>query len=139
MPVKYNIVERANPSNREAPKKFYPFLQSSGRVTTQDMVEMAADRSTLTTADMMAAIETFLAIIPQQLKKGNVVELGDLGSFWLKSTSDGADTAEETNATHITSLVPRFIPGKRFKSVLKTVEYTRGTVLIENGSEAPAP
>ena len=56
MPVKFNIVERANPSNREAPKKYYPSIQSSGRVTTREMAEMAADRSTLTTADMMAAI-----------------------------------------------------------------------------------
>jgi predicted histone-like DNA-binding protein len=99
------------------------------------MAEMAADRSTLTTADMMAAIETFLSIIPQQLKKGNIVELGDLGSFWLKSTSDGAESVENVNHTQITSLLPRFNPGKRFKAVLKTVEYTKGTVMSENGSE----
>jgi predicted histone-like DNA-binding protein len=131
MTVKYNIVERGNPSNREAPKKYYPSIQSSGRVTTQEMAEMAADRSTLTTADMMAAIETFLAIIPQQLKKGNIVELGDFGSFWLRSTSDGADTPEETNGTQITGVLPRFNPGKRFKAVLKTIEYTKGSVVRE--------
>jgi predicted histone-like DNA-binding protein len=131
MPIKYNIVERGNPSNREAPKKYYPSIQSSGRITTREMAEMAADRSTLTTADMMAAIETFLAIIPQQLKKGNIVELGDFGSFWLKSSSDGADTAAETNATQITSLLPRFNPGKRFKAVLKTTEYAKGSVVNE--------
>src|ERR1041384_659109 len=98
MPVKYNIVERANPSNREAPKKYYPSIQSSGRVTTREMAEMAADRSTLTTADMMAAIETFLSIVPQQLAKGNIVELGEFGSFWLKTTSDGADVPDEVGA-----------------------------------------
>jgi len=41
MTVKFNIVERGNPSNREAPKKYYPSVQSSGRVTTRDVVEMA--------------------------------------------------------------------------------------------------
>src|SRR5215207_5203870 len=115
MPVKYNIVGRRNPSNRQAPKKFYPSIRSSGRVTTREMAEMAADRSTLTTADMMAAIETFLAIVPQQLAKGNIVELGEFGSFWLKSTSDGADIADDVNATQITSILPRFIAGKTFK------------------------
>lgn len=137
MSVKYNIVERANPSNREAPKKYYPSIQSSGRVTTEEMAEIAADRSTLTSADMMAAIESFLAIVPQQLAKGNIVELGDFGSFWLKSTSDGADTPEETNATQITSLLPRFNPGKRFKKILKTVEYAKGTVVSEPAPEEP--
>jgi predicted histone-like DNA-binding protein len=131
MPVKFNIVERANPSNRQAPTKYYPSLHSSGRVTTQELAEMAADRSTLTTADMMAAIETILSIIPLQLKKGNVVELGDFGSFWLKSSSDGADSIGEVSPNQITSLLPRFIPGKRFRMVLKTVEYTRGTVMSE--------
>ena len=131
MPIKYNIVERGNPSNREAPKKYYPSIRSSGRVTTREMAEMAADRSTLTTADMMAAIETFLSIVPQQLAKGNIVELGEFGSFWLKSTADGATVPDEVGADQITSILPRFIPGKRFRKTLKTIDYARGTVVQE--------
>jgi len=131
MSVKYNIVERGNPSNPQAPRKYYPSIQSSGRVTTRELAEMAADRSTLTTADMMAAIESFLAIVPQQLAKGNIVELGDFGTFWLRSTAEGAQAPEVANATQITSLLPRFNPGKTFKKVLRTVEYARGTVAQE--------
>jgi predicted histone-like DNA-binding protein len=95
------------------------------------MAEMAADRSTLTTADMMAAIESFLSIVPQQLAKGNIVELGEFGSFWLKTTADGADVPEGVGAEQITSLLPRFIPGKTFKKMLKTIDYARGTVMPE--------
>jgi len=131
MSIKFNIVERANPSNREAPSKYYPSIRSSGRVTTEEIAEMAADRSTLTSADMMAAIETFLSIVPQQLMKGNIVELGQFGSFWLKTTSEGADAPDAVNAEQISRLLPRFIPGKRFRRVLKTVEYTRGAVTRE--------
>ena len=100
-------------------------------MTTREMAEMAADRSTLTTADMMAAIETFLSIVPQQLTKGNIVELGEFGSFWLKSTADGADLPNEVGADQITSIMPRFIPGKTFRKTLKTIDYTRGTVVQE--------
>jgi predicted histone-like DNA-binding protein len=135
MPVKFNIVERGNPSNREAPKKYYPSIQSSGRVTTREMAEMAAERSTLSTVDMMAAIESFLTIVPQQLAKGNIVELGEFGSFWLKTTSDGADAVEAVNATQITSILPRFNPGKKFKSMLKTIEYAKGAVVKEPDPE----
>lgn len=126
MSVKYNIVERGNPSNRDAPKKFYPSIQSSGRVTTRELAEMAAQRSTMSSIDMMAAIESFLAIIPEQLAKGNIVELGDFGNFWLKTTSEGAETAEEVRATQITSILPRFNPGKHFKHTLDTVEFVKG-------------
>ena len=125
MPVKFNIVERGNPSNREAPKKYYPSIQSSGRVTTREMAEMAADRSTLTTADMMAAIESFLAIVPQQLAKGNIVELGEFGSFWLRSTSEGAETAETVRADQITSVMPRFNPGREFKRVIDAITFNK--------------
>jgi predicted histone-like DNA-binding protein len=81
MSVKYNVVQRANPANREAPGKFYPSIFSNGRISTREVAEMAAERSTLSTMDMMAAIESFLAIIPQQLAKGNIIELGDFGNF----------------------------------------------------------
>jgi predicted histone-like DNA-binding protein len=128
MPVKFNIVERGNPSNLQAPKKFYPSIQSSGRVTTRQLAEQAARESTMSPADMMGAIEIFLSIIPNELAKGNIVELGDFGSFWLKTTSEGAATADEVRATQITSLLPRFNPGKQFKHVLSGVEFIRGAL-----------
>jgi predicted histone-like DNA-binding protein len=128
MPVKFNIVERGNPGNLQAPKKFYPSIQSSGRVTQREMAEMAAQRSTLSTMDMMAAIESFLAIIPEQLAKGNIVELGDFGSFWLRTESEGAATAEEVRSNQINSILPRFNPGREFKHVLDGIEFVKGAV-----------
>ena len=125
MPVKYNIIEKGNPTNREAPRKFYPSIQSSGRMSLRELAETASDRSTLSTADMMAAIESFLAIIPEALAEGKVVELGDFGNFWLRSTSEGADTAEEVRGRQITNLLPRFNAGKEFKRALRTVEFEK--------------
>ena len=137
MTVKFNIVERANSSDRTALGKYYPSIQFTGRVTTREVAEMAAERSTLSTMDMMAAIESFLAIIPQQLAKGNIVELGDFGSFWLKTSSDGAELPDAVSAGQITTILPRFRPGKKFKGVLKTIEYMKGTLVSEPEPEAP--
>ncbi len=131
MTVKFNVVERGNPANPNAPKKYYPSIQSSGRVTTRELAEMAAERSTLSTVDMMAVIEGFLTIIPQQLAKGNIVELGDFGSYWLKTSSEGAANPEDVRAGQILNLLPRFNPGRKFKDVLKTVQYERGVVVSE--------
>jgi len=128
MSVKFNVVERGKPGDPEAPKKFYPSIQSSGRVTTRELAEMAAQRSTLSTMDMMAAIEGFLAIIPEQLARGNIVELGDFGNFWLRASTEGVDNPEEVRAEHIESLMPRFNPGKEFKKVLDGIEFVRSLV-----------
>ncbi|SRR6266496_4176495 len=125
MTVKYNIVERGNPANPEAPKKFYPSIQSSGRISTRELAERAAQMCTLTTADMMAAIESILTILPGELAKGNIVELGDFGSFWLKATSDGAETAEQVRADQINGVMPRFLPGKLFKRVLDGIKFNK--------------
>lgn len=126
MSVKFNVVERANPSNREAPKKFYPSIKSTGRVTTRQLAEQAARESTVSPADLMAAIEIFLGIIPVELAKGNIVELGDFGNFWLKTTSDGVTSAEEVRASQVTSTLPRFNPGKLFKKVLGGIDFVKG-------------
>ena len=125
MSVKFNIVERGNPSNPEAPKKFYPSIQSSGRLTLRELAEQAADRSTLTAADIIAAVESFLAIVPRELAKGNIVELGDFGSFWLKTTTEGANTAEEVRGDQISTVLPRFNPGKQFKRMLDNIEFNK--------------
>ncbi len=125
MSVKFNVVERGNPSKPEEPKKFYPSIQSSGRLTLRELAEEAADRSTLTTADILAAVESFLAIVPKELAKGNIVELGDFGSFWLRTSSDGADTAEGVRADQISTVLPRFNPGKLFKQALDAITFNK--------------
>lgn len=125
MTVKFNVVERGNPSKPEESRKFYPSIQSSGRLTLRELAEQAADRSTLTTADILAAIESFLAIIPRELAKGNIVELGDFGSFWLRTTSEGAETAESVRADQISTVLPRFNPGKQFKQTLDAITFNK--------------
>jgi len=127
MSVKFNVVERGNPSDKQAPKKFYPSIQSTGRVTTRELAEQASKISTLSTVDMMAAIESFLSIIPGELAKGNIVELGEFGSFWLRTEADGADTPDKVTGNLITGILPRFNPGKLFKQVLDTIEFIKNT------------
>jgi len=129
MSVKFNVVERGNPSNREAPKKYYPSLASSGRKTLRQLAARISEASTVSSTDTMAVIEALLRTIPQELADGNIVELGDFGNFWLKANSEGVETADAVRATQITTLLPRFNPGKEFKKVLATVEYEKGALV----------
>ncbi len=136
MAVKFNIVERGNPSNREAPKKFYPSIAASGRKTLRQIAGRISEISTVSNADTMAVMEAFLTVIPQELAAGNVVELGDFGNFWLKITSEGCDTPDGVRPSQIITILPRFNPGKEFKKVLKTLEYERGE-LVSQPAEPP--
>jgi predicted histone-like DNA-binding protein len=129
MSVKFNVVERGNPSNLGAPKKFYPSIMSSGRKTLRQLASRISEISTVSSTDTMAVLEALLTVIPQELASGNIVELGDFGNFWLKANSEGAETAEAVRATQITTLLPRFNAGKEFKKVLATVEYEKGALV----------
>ena len=125
MTIQFNVVQRGNPARPDTPKKYYPSIRSTGRVTMRRLAEKAASMSTLSTADIAAAVEIFLTIIPEELAKGNVVELGDFGNFWLRSTSQGALTAGEVTGKHIANLIPRFNPGKGFKRVLQAAKFQK--------------
>ncbi|MDX9936172.1 MAG: HU family DNA-binding protein [Anaerolineales bacterium] len=125
MTVKFNVVERGNPSNPAAPKKFYPSIESSGRKTLRQMAGRISEISTVSSADTMAVLEALLTTIPQELAAGNIVELGDFGNFWLRGDSEGAETAADVRASSIKGVLPRFNAGKEFKKVLDTIEFEK--------------
>lgn len=131
MTVKFNVVERGNPSNHAAPKKYYASVVSSGRKTMRQLAGRISEMSTVSAADTAAVIEAFLLVLPQELAAGNVVELGDFGNFWLKANSEGSETAEQVRGSNITNLLPRFNPGKEFKKVLATVDFEKGTLVSQ--------
>ena len=123
MTVSYNIVERPNPQDPTAPKKFYPSIVASKRVTLRDIVKRVAEMSTVSSADTMAVVEAFLTVIPSELSKGNIVALGEFGSFWLRIHSEGAETEEDVSRFNITNVLPRFTPGKEFKQLMRLLNF----------------
>ena len=125
MTVKFNIVGKASPADPGGLKKFYPSIASSGRISTRELAERASKMSTLSTTDMMAALESLLDIIPDELAKGNIVELGDFGTFWLRTNSRGASTAEEVRSSHINNVLPRFSAGRQFKRALDSIVFSK--------------
>jgi predicted histone-like DNA-binding protein len=125
MSIKFNIVQRGRPGQAGSPKKYYPSIQSTGRVSLRQLAERASDRCTLTTADMMAAIEALLTIIPDELADGNIVELGDFGHFWLRFHAEGVEDPAHVRGDQIWTLIPRFTPGKRFRQILHLVKFEK--------------
>jgi len=125
MSVKYNVVERPNPRDPGAPKKFYPSIQSSGRKSLRELTRRITQMCTVSSPDTMAVLESMLMVIPEELAAGNIVELGDFGSFWLRNNAEGATEADQVSASQVTNVLPRFIPGKEFKKALAAVDFEK--------------
>lgn len=126
MSIKFNVVTKKNPQDPEAPPKYYPQVKSRGKVTLRQLANRIADISTVSSVDTMAMLEALLKIIPEELGNGNIVQLGDLGSFGLRIKSTGSETPEEVTASNITNVLPAFRPGKQFKGTLGQAEFEKG-------------
>jgi predicted histone-like DNA-binding protein len=74
--------------------------------------------STVSSVDTAAVLEAFMNVVPDQLADGKIVELGDIGTFRVSVSSEGAEQPEYVTARSITDVRILFQPGKRFKQLL---------------------
>jgi predicted histone-like DNA-binding protein len=125
MAVKYTVVARGKPGDPEAPKKYHPMVKSTGKTTLRDLAERIAEISTVSSVDVVAVLEALLTIIPRELADGNIVNLGDFGTFRLRVRSTGSDSEEEVTARNIIQAFARFRPGKRFKKTLDNASFEK--------------
>ena len=125
MSVKFNVVQRGNPAKPEAPKKFYPSIVATGKRSQREVAVSASKLSALEPADMAAAVENFLSVVTDELSRGNIVDLGEFGSFWLRVETEGADKEGDVNAASIQAVRVRFTPGKTFQDVLDKITFEK--------------
>ena len=125
MAVKDVLVERGNPAKPSNPKKYYAHHKSSGEITLRQLTKQISARSTVSAADTMAVIESLLEIVPEQLAAGNIVRLGDFGSFSASITSEGVDTPEDFRAALIKTFSIRFRPCKELNRAVASIDYQK--------------
>jgi predicted histone-like DNA-binding protein len=122
--MKFKLIEKGNPSQPTAPKKWYPSAVNAGKVTVKDFAKEIAGRSSLTRGDIENVLTNFLEELPTFLKIGMSVQLGDFGTVRLSLSGEGADTPADFNADSIASKVV-FTPSTELKNALKDTKYER--------------
>jgi hypothetical protein len=60
--------------------------------------------------DTLALLEAFRLFIPEELAKGNIVELGEFGPFRLTVLASGEDHPEDVSKRNIKKVKVRFKP-----------------------------
>ncbi|HXQ34428.1 MAG TPA: HU family DNA-binding protein, partial [Anaerolineales bacterium] len=125
MPVRFTVNPKKDPRDQTTEPKYYAIAKSNGRADTHNIAKSINNMSTVSSVDTAAVLEAFLTVVPEKLAEGNIVELGDFGSFRISLSSEGAALAEEVTARSITDTRVIFTPGKRFKQVLGMVEFQK--------------
>ena len=127
--IKYVLVQRGNPANQAAPKKWYAQHKSTGEISLRQLAKEVGGGSTVNMPDVMAVLEGLIQRLPELLAQGMIVRLGDFGSFSGSLNSVGTATKEEFSAaTGITGYNIKFRPGKELTKTLATVDYQRTEV-----------
>ncbi len=127
MPVKFSVIPHKDPRDQTSQPKYYATVRSSGRADTIAIATRIKSMSTVSSVDTAAVLEAFLHVIPAELAEGNIVELGDFGTFRVSVSSAGEKTAESVTADDITGVRVIFTPGKRFVQALNTVQFQKDT------------
>jgi len=126
MAVPYVLVERGNPLDPAAPKKWYGQAKSSGELTFRKLAkEIAEGSTTVSDTDMLAVLNDLIKVMRRHLDNGEIVRFGDFGSFQISFKSKGAETEEKFNASLINSPKIAFRPGADLKETLNNLKYAK--------------
>lgn len=120
----YSVTKRQNPLNREADSKYYASAEYGEEIDVNALAKEIFKSCTLTPADVVAVIESFLDKMPQYLKSSNRIRLNKFGIFKLSFSSIGHKKAEDVNSNDIKNLRVLFTPSAELKKELSDVSYT---------------
>lgn len=125
MAIKYNVIEKTNPRDPSAPKKFYASSFITGKADIDNLTKRIEKISTVSGADIRAVLYAIVDVVPDILREGNSVTMGNLGAFRVSLSSTPSDTAEDVTSSSIKSARIIFRPGREFKDMLKTLQYEK--------------
>lgn len=130
--VTYSVVARKNPSNLEGGAKYYAQAQARGEMGIREMAERIQQMCTVTRADTMAVLISLGTVMRDGLRAGEIVRLGDLGSFRIGLNSEGSATEEEYHTGLIKKAHINFRPGTDLSDILASLSYERVPVKTKN-------
>lgn len=126
MAVNYVLVERGNPGNMKAPKKFYAQAKSRSEFTLRKLSkEIAEGSTTVSDTDVLAVLNDLTKVLRRHLENGEIVRFGDFGSFQIGINSEGAETEAKFNVSLIKKAKVVFRPGLDLKEMLPNLKYEK--------------
>ena len=123
--VTYSVAPRINPRDKEAAPKYYGRVQANGDVNIREMSERIQQTCTVHKADVQAVLLALEDTITDALKSGEIVRLGDLGTFQIGISSKGAVTEEDYDASLIKKARINFRPGSAIVGVLDNLTFAK--------------
>lgn len=124
MAVKFKVVKRKvlNGADKDSVKN-YAIAKTSGVSDLNKLCKLICSRSTLSSADVKAVLDSLNWAMDLELSSGNVVQLGEFGNFRMTINSEGTAKLEDFDATKIKGARIIFFPGAALRTTRKDVNF----------------
>ena len=116
-------MERLNPQDVNADKKFYAKAISQGVIDFERLAYLVSNQCTVRESDCYAVLRALEHNIMDELKQGKVVQLGGLGNLQVGVSSNGETIAEDVNASTVKKAHMNFRPGSKLRDMLEIMKY----------------
>ena len=123
--VTYSVSPRINPRDKEAAPKYYGHVQASGDIDLREMAERIQETCTVHKSDVFAVLVALEDVITDALQSGEIVRLGDLGTFQIGISSKGAETEKDYSDTLIKKARINFRPGSALVGILTNLTFQK--------------
>lgn len=133
--VTYSVSPRINPKDKNMPPKYYGHVQANGDVSLREMSERINRLVLFAKVIVFAVLVALEDVISEALKSGEIVRLGDLGTFQIGISSKGALTEEDYDETLIKKARINFRPGMALVGILSNLSYKKVKVKTSKDDE----
>ena len=125
--INYSLALRANPLDEEADKKWYASPQYDNVIGLEDFAKHIASHGCVySRADIAAVLTLAVDCVKELILEGKKVQLGELGSFWVRFKSKGKlNAADFLPEVHIQKVKPSFTPGKLFSTLKEEANFNQ--------------
>ena len=118
--IRYSTYMAPNPMDEGAPKKAYGRAQINDTLDINKFARHISEHgSVYSRADVQSILTQSVDCLREQLILGNKVSLGELGSFSISLSCNGAISLEEFTTNNIKAVNVVWTPGEAFKDLRK--------------------
>ena len=122
---RYKIIQRLDPRDPALPRKYYATPVNNVPISERELKKEIARFTTVSGPDIGAVIDATLEVVPDLLKRGHSVRLGELGTLYPKLVSEGKDTEEEVTSLSIKGVRIGLRIGKWLKQAMTFLEFEK--------------
>ena len=133
--IKY---QNNNSKNEKAYQKWYGRLVTRETLTTNDMCKHIQKHGSIYTSDgVKGVVEKFISCFEELLMEGYKLKLEGLGTFYLSSSTEGAESESDFTAANFKKIRIRFVGDQGKESEYKTLLMTSKAKLKEYQNIVP--